>query len=165
MNDRITREQMIMQSVVNYTRTALFARRGYPVDELDLLDAFPHEQIQQGSAIEKTAIAVGFNFDDHGRALELGSSLKQRIYTIEFFVFGVDAVWGENVAHAVKFEVDRDGSVPLLDIAVAGSPQIDTLEVVSATAERQAVARPRPWERHVWVTTIKVADEYYAALA
>jgi hypothetical protein len=96
MNDRITREQMVMQSVTTYVRAALFDDRGYPEDQIDLLDAFPHEQIQAGQPSEKTAIAVGFNFDDQGTPLELGSSLKRRIYTIELFVFGVHArVGGE----------------------------------------------------------------------
>lgn len=165
MNDRITREQKVMQSVIEYVRTALFETRGYSEDQVELLDAFPHEQIKAGGDMEKTALAVGFNFDDQGTPLELGSSLKRRIYTIELFVFGQTAVWGENLSHAVKFALDVDGTVPLLDIAQAGSPEIDDLEVLSASAEHQPVQRPRPWERYVWVTTIKVADDYFAALA
>jgi hypothetical protein len=74
-------------------------------------------------------------------------------------------VWAENLAHAVKFAVDRDESIPLLDISDPAMPEIDTLEVLSASAEHQPVPRPRPWERYVWVTTIKVADDYFAALA
>jgi hypothetical protein len=165
VNDRITREQMIMQSVTTYVRAALFDDRGYPEDQIDLLDAFPHEEIKSGGEPEKNAIAVGFNFDDQGTPLELGSSLKRRIYTIEQFVFGTSPVWAENLAHAVKFAVDRDESIPLLDISDPALPEIDTLEVLSASAEHQPVPRPRPWERHVWVTTIKVADDYFAALA
>jgi hypothetical protein len=138
MNERVTREQMVMQSVVTYVRAALFDTRGYPEDQIDLLDAFPHEQIQAGQPIEKTAIAVGFNFDDHGTPLELGSSLKRRIYTIELFVFGVTPVWSENLANAVKFAVDVDETIPLLDVSDPDAPPIDTIDV---------------------------ADDYFAALA
>lgn len=164
MNERITREQKIMQSVIDHVRAALFVERGYPEDQIDLLDGFPHEQIQNGAEIEKTAIAVGFNFDDQGTSLELGSSLKRRIYTIEFFVFGTTPVWAENLAGAVKFELDRDGTIPLKDVALEGAPEIDRMEVLGVSAERHPVPRPRPWERNVWIVTLKVADDYFAAV-
>lgn len=158
----ITREDLVEQSVQDYVREALFTRKGYPADRVELLDAFPYDKFDGG--LDKNYVALGFNFDDQGQQAELGSDLKERNYSLEFFVFGVTAVWGRNLANAVKFASEYDGIIPLYDYGDLAKPQIDALIVDGARAERQPINDPKPWERHVWVTTVVVQDIYHARL-
>jgi hypothetical protein len=36
--------------------------------------------------------------------------------------------------------------------------------VFRVSADRQPIADPKPWEENVWLVTVKVDDEYSAAL-
>jgi hypothetical protein len=159
----ISREDLVEQSVQEYVKDKLFsAPRNYSTDLVELLDAFPYDRFD--GELDKNYVALGFNFDDDGRQAELGSDLKTRLYTIEFFIFGMSAVWGRNLANVVKFAADNDGIIPLLDFGDLAKPQIDALVVDGTRAERQAVRDPKPHERHVWVTYVVVEDTYRAAL-
>lgn len=158
----ITREDLVEQSVQDYVRTAIFTDRGYPTAKVELLDAFPYDRFD--GALDKNYVALGFNFDDQGQQAELGSDLKTRVYTLEFFVFGISQVWARNLANAIKFAADNDGIIPLLDYADLAKPQIDSLVVEGTRTERQPINNPQPWERNVWITYVVVEDIYHAAL-
>jgi hypothetical protein len=161
----LTREDYVVQSVQNYLKLRL-EERGYTEgDHYTLIDAFTGGEIE--SPLKKSHVASGFNFDDGGRQAELGSSLVTRVYTIEFFVFGVTATWGRNLAQAIKFALERDGIIPLVDIAQPhphpATGEVLTLESVSA--ERQVIQDPADWQRYVWTVHLKVEDIYDARMA
>lgn len=161
----LTREDYVVQGTQDYLKERL-AERGYKVgDQFTLIDAFTGGEVQ--SPLEKSAIASGFNFDDGGRQAELGSSLIARLYTIEFFVFGVTATWGRNLANSIKFSLEHDGVIPILDLTKP-RPHPETGEILtveSVSAERQVVQDPAPHERYVWTVHLKAEDIYDARLA
>lgn len=161
----VTREALVQQSVQDEIKRILFEEKAYPEDRVIFLDAFPYDRWQEGETLDQNYVAVGFNFDDGGRAAEMGSDLVKRVYTIEFFVFALSAVWASNLANAVKFSVDVEGRIPLKNVAVAGAPIIDYLLVRRASAERQVIPDPEPFQQFVWTAHIEVEDEYHAALA
>lgn len=158
----ITREDMVEQSVQDYVRHALFQLRDYPESQVEILDSFPFGRFE--GPLEKNYVAMGFNFDDGGEQAELGSDLKRRLYTIQFFIFGLTTVYARNLANAVKFALDTEGVVPLKDIGQAGAPLIDALIVENVSAERQIIPDPEPWQENVWTATLRVTDEYHASL-
>jgi hypothetical protein len=156
----ITREDCIQQSVFNYARDALVAR-GYPDDKVRLLEAW---EGQLSGDLDRNYVAFGFDFDDEGRQAELGSDLKVRLYTIQALVFGQSHTLARNIANALKFALEVDGTIPLLDISQPGLPEIDRLTVDGVSAERQAMADPEPWQRFLYTTTVRLEDFYPAAL-
>lgn len=156
---RITREDLIEQSVTDYIRHAIFTERGYPANRVELVEAFDEERFE--GPLDKNYLAVGFNFDDGGRPLELGSDLVERVYTIELWVIGMDGTSGRNLANAVRDSAEEDGLIPLLDIRQQGKPVIDQLVVDPVRAMRQPVPQPRPWQRFLWIVHIPVVDQYY----
>jgi len=109
-------------------------------------------------------VATGFDFDDEGEQAEMGSDLKRRLYTIQFFVFGQTLTLSRNIANALKFVLEREGTIPLLQVDQAGRPEIDKLILEGVSAERQVVPDPQPWQRFVYTTTLRVEDCYFAAL-
>lgn len=163
----VTREDLVEQSVMERAKTALLTERGYPAAKLDFRDEFPQELLDNTAegreALTKQIIAVGFNFDDQGTQAEMGSDLLQRIYTIEFFVIGTTNTWARNLAQALKFGLQQNGTIPLLNVE-NNNVEIDRLEVVGATADRQMVNQPEPWQRFIWLTQVKVLDVYHASL-
>lgn len=165
----ITREDYVEQSVQTYARRQLFDVKGYPEEQIEFLDSFDDNMFDGQDALNKNFVASGFDFDDDGRQAELGSDLIRRQYTFEFFVIGLSSVWGKNIAQAIKFAVEHDGLIPLLDIADAASapdwPTIDQLVLVGVSANRVIVQDPAPWQRHIWVTRVRVEDEYHARLS
>lgn len=158
----ITREDLVEQSVTDYVRNALFVERGYPADQLELIESFPATLTEE---LTKSYVGAGFNFDNAGQAAEMGSDLTKRTYTLEFFVFGVTRAYAKNVANAIKFAVQRDGVIPLRDYEAPGAPVVDQMEVLGATADRQIVPDPEPWQEFIWLTTVNVEDVYHASLA
>lgn len=158
----ISREDLVEQSVFDYARDAI-RERGYADDQVDVRQSFPYTL--NDAQFTRTLVAAGFNFDDDGKQAEMGSDLKTRVYTIQFFVFGTTATYGRNVANVLKFALDRDGLIPLKDVGQEGAPVIDVLEVLGVSAERQIVPDPEPWQEFVWTTTLRVEDVYHAALA
>jgi len=159
----ITREDYVTQSVDVYLRR-LLAEKGYSDDVLTILDSFPHDRFKE-EPLDKTYVAVGFNFDDGARSAEMGSNLKRRLYTIEFFVFGKNDHWGKNVANAVKFVLDSDQIIPLLDITDPLKPVIDALVVVSVPVNKQPVNNPQPWQENIWTVQLRIEDTYEAETA
>lgn len=160
----LTREQYVTQSVEDYLREQLFNVRGYPEDQVEIKDSFTGEP--KDTPLTKNWVAAGFNFDDGGRQAELGSTLVKRMYTIEFFVFGLNATWGENLSNGIKYSLENDLAIPIVDIAVEGRPQTsEVLEVLSVAAQREPINDPPAWQRFTWTVRLKVEDYYDARLA
>lgn len=155
----ITREDLIAQSTFDYAKEGLRAR-GYDEGRVAFIEAWS----QITDPLEKNYVATGFDFDDEGEQAEMGSDLKRRLYTIQFFVFGKSLTLSRNIANALKFVMERDGTIPLLNVEAAGRPEIDKLCVDGVSAERQVVPDPQPWQRFVYTTTLRVEDYYHAAL-
>lgn len=154
----ITREDYVTQSVAIFLQS-LLESKGFGSDVVELVNSFDTERFKE-QPMKKTFVAVGFNFDDGGKEGELGSTLKRRLYTIEFFIIGKSDTWGKNVAQAVKFSLERDGTIPLLDITQASKPEIDRLIVISASAEHQPIAKPEPWQENIWTVHLRAEDFY-----
>lgn len=157
----ITREDLVSQSVMDHA-VAGIAARGYPSDQVAFLESFPYTV---PGALTKNLVATGFDFDDGGEQAELGSGLKRRVYTIEFFVFGMTNTYARNLANALKFTLEGDGRIALKDVGQAGTPIIDYLIVEGVSTHRQVVSDPEPWQEFIYTTTVHVHDEYYAAIA
>jgi hypothetical protein len=160
---RITREDMVEQSVTDFLRNALFVERQYPAAQVQLLEAFEPSRFEPMTTLDKNYVSIGFNFDDGGSQAELGSSFRRRIYTIEVWVVALTPVAGRNLANAVRDALDASGLVPLKDLTQSGTPVIDQLLVQRVRADRQPIADPRPWQENVWVVAVEILDEYYAA--
>lgn len=160
----VTRETLIMQSVQDYIKDVLFNQRSYDTAKTQFLDSFPYNRWRDGEQLDKNYVAVGFNFDDGGQAGELGSSLIRRNHTIEFFVFGINALWGSNLAHAVKEAAEIDDRIPLKAVDQVGQPVIDQLLVIRSSAERQIIPDPEPFQQFIWTTHLIVQDEYMGTL-
>lgn len=161
----VTREDYVVQSVEEYLKTRL-AERGYKKDDqFILLDTYTGGSLP--SPLSKTHIAAGFDFDDGGQAAELGSSLIKRLYTIEFIVFGITATWGRNLAQAIKFSLEHDGAIPIVDIAQPAPHPLtqEAIVVDSVSAQRVPVNDPADYERYVWTVSLKVEDVYDARMA
>jgi hypothetical protein len=156
----ITREDLIAQSVSDYGRQAL-RDRGYDEERVEWREAW--DGLPTGE-LDVNYVAAGFDFDDEGEQAELGSDLKRRLYTIQFFTFGQTHTLARNIANALKFVLERDGTIPLLQVDQPGRPEIDRLVVDGVSAERQVLPDPEPWQRYVYTTTLRVEDCYRAAL-
>lgn len=154
----IDRESIIERSVDTYLRQQLFNVRGYPTDKVQILDAYP-TNTQMLGPLDKNYIAIGWSTDDGGRQAELGSSLKRRVYTFDFYVFGTNRVWGKNLASVIRFSLESDQVIGLLDPR-DGTTVIDHVDV-DYVSSQQAVSRtPRPWEENCWITRLRVEDYY-----
>lgn len=164
----ITREDFVEQSVQTYVRRQLFDVRQLPEDQIEFLESFDDNMFDGEETPRRNLIASGYDFDDDGKQAELGSSLIRRQYTFEFFVIGISSQWAKNLAQAVKFAVEQDGLIPLLDITDTASapdwPEIDRMPLVGVSANRVIVQDPAPWQRHIWITRVRVEDEYDARL-
>lgn len=159
----LTREQYVTQSVEDYLRNQLFDVSGYPEDQIEIKDSFTGEV--RDTPLEKNWVAAGFNFDDGGRQAETGSTLVRRIYTIEFFVFGMTATWGENLANAIREALENDLAIPIVDIGQQGRPPTgEALEVLNVRAQREAIPDPPAWQRFTWTVRLQVEDYYDARM-
>lgn len=158
----ISREDMIVQSVTDYVRHAIFDVRGYPASQVEMLESFPFDF--KDREFDRNFVTLGFNFDDMGEQAELGSHLLRRVYTIEFFIFGLSATYGSNLANIVKFSLQNDQSIPLKDISDLAAPVIDQLEVMGVSAQRQIIANPEPWQEFIWTVHLHLQDVYNGAL-
>lgn len=153
-----------MQSSQNFVRGRL-TTLGYGVNKVFMRDAFPTAD-ERAQELTVTTVATGYSFDDGGRSAELGSDLLIRVYSIEFWTFGVTPEFGQNVAHVIREIFEEDFLMPLYDIREVGDPEIDKLQVVEPRGiivTRQIANDPRPWDMNVWTTTVKVEDYYSPA--
>lgn len=157
----ISREQKVTQSVQDYVVAGLAAAGYVQGEHYDFVDSY-EGLAREGLA--RTTMASGFDFDDEGRQAEMGSDLKQRLYTVQFVVFGTTEVFAKNIASQAKFVIDADGVIPLKDLDDPDDAVIGYLDVVGVSAERQNVVNPEPWQEHIWSCTARVQDEYHARL-
>lgn len=161
----INRETKVTQSVKVYSKIRL-EQKGWSASELVFLEAFPYTDAEfDGDIEERSYLAFGFNFDDDGRAAEMGSDLKTRVYTLEFFVFADDEDEAKAIANDLKFAIDTDEIVPIVDLADDDLPQVDSLVVLGVSAKKVLVEDPDPFQEHVWLTTARVEDTYSSSLA
>lgn len=155
----VTREIKVETSVQAFAKVWI-ENEGWTEDNVAYLDEFPFDEFD-GDLNEKNFVAFGFTFDDGGQSAELGSNLRKRIYTLEFFILGMDEMNAKSLANDLKFAVDVDVRIPLLDIGEPEPAIIDYLLVKGCHAQKVVVQDPKPYERHVWLTTARVEDEYY----
>jgi hypothetical protein len=155
----VTREDLIQGSLNLYVREGL-AVRGFPPDSWQMLESFPYGQAEP---LTVNLIAAGFAFDDGGKQAELGSNLKERQHTAEFFVFGLTNTWAQNLANAIKFSLEQDpnGMLPLRDVTDQPEmPTVDWLYLDAVFSHHQPIADPEAFSEFTWVTTVKVTDIY-----
>lgn len=157
----ITREDMVEQSVTDFVRAGILASD--LSSKIQIREAFPTED-ERSQPLTVTQVAAGFNFDDGGKLMELGSNLTERVYTITFWTFGTSRSMGRTTANFISQLAEAAGTIPLKDIGAIGQPVIDQLllpERQAATVTRQISQRPRPWDLNVWSTVLKLIDQYY----
>lgn len=159
---RISREQKVQQSVQDYVRGKVFDEWDYPEDQVALVDSFNADDFEGG--LDKNYIAVGYNFDDGGKAAELGSDLVTRLYTIELFCIGATATWAQNLSGIVKEALESEKRIPLREISDPARPIVDYLIVDEVSNEREVISDPAPWQRFIWTVRVRVEDQYFANL-
>lgn len=168
----ISREDLIAQSIQDYVKDELYgATFNYSTDRVEVIDGYDEYLFSERygtSVLTKTLAAMAIQFDNGGRQMELGGSLRQFLHTVDFLVFGHTANFGRNIAHIIRAILANDSeTIPLLDYNVATSPrpEIDRLIVESVAVERQQIYDPRPWQQNAWRTRLRVTDEVYAITA
>lgn len=158
----VTRERLIEQSVQEWVKDVLFNQQGYPEATIEMLDAFPFNRFT--GELDKNYVAAGFDFDDQGTQAEVGSDLTTRVYTIEWYTFGISKEWGRNIGHAIKFALETEKAIPLLNITEENWPEIDSMPMVGVTCKHLDVADPEPSQEHVYHTVVRVQDTYSPSL-
>jgi hypothetical protein len=163
----IDRESIIEMSVVTFLRTQLFDVRGYTQEDgghsrrsVQLLDKYPDNE-RMSKPLDRNYIAIGWSADDGGRQAELGSPLKERKYTFDFYTFGISRVWGKNLASVIRYSLESDQVIDLLDPVT--SDVMGHVDVDFVASQQQVTSTPRPWEENVWVTRLRVIDYYSSA--
>jgi hypothetical protein len=161
----ILREENVEYSVLQWIREGLpdygFVIAPAGGANVVLREAFPTPE-ERSEPLTMTTIAFGFNMDDGGREVELGSNLTQYRHTLEVWVFAMEPRFGRRVADAIKHIVRKqDDNIPLLDFNQEDNPVIDALRVLKAQAAHQANSSPRPWDQFVYTCSIAVEDTFY----
>lgn len=157
----ISREQMIEQSVEDHLRDHLTGVLGSSMAKVKIVDSF--NPTDYAGELGENVVALGYNFDDGGKAAELGSSLVRKLHTIEVFTLGVTPVWGNNLSAHVAAAFPVGAVIPLKDISSAAKPIIDYLPIEEAAREKQVIRDPAPWQENIWLVRLRVTDEYFAA--
>lgn len=163
----VSRADNIVQSVQDLIRDQLFGDPyNYPTGKVELVDGFNGQLFDEkygDTGLDKTYVAAAYQFDDGGRAAELGSSLTNYLHTIDFLVLGWTPTWGRNVAHVVKAIVSTDdGLIPLKDYGVKPPVVIDRLEIEEVSTQREFNLDPRPWNAYAWTTRLRLHDIVFA---
>ena len=135
--------------------------RGYPPDKVELLDKYP-DNARMSKPLDKNYIAIGWSTDDGGKPAEIGSPLRKRIYTFDFYVFGISRVWGKNLASVVRFCLEADGVIDLVN--PIDSSQMGKVDVDSVQAQQVTTPDPRPWQEQVYVVRLRVEDYWDSSL-
>lgn len=136
--------------------------RGYPTDKVVMLDSYPSTE-RMLKPLNANYIAIGWTTDDGGHDAELGSSLRRRLYTFDFYVFGVSRVWGKNLASVIRFSLEADQVIDLLDPS-DGQTVIDHVDVDFVSMQQAVTPNPRPWQEFSWITRLRVEDYYSSAM-
>lgn len=155
----LTREDKIEASVLKLVNDQLPTFGYTNGDQVDVREAFPTPD-ERSRELTRTALAMGFNFDDGGRPLELGSDLYRFDHTIEFWVFATSPGIGKNLAAVVRHILLSTYYIPVLDVGVQGQPQIGVLECYRAARSRQIAQQPRPWDENVFTVMARCWDDH-----
>lgn len=160
----ILREELVEYSAFQLIRERLpaFGVTLAPAENATVVlrEAFPTPEERQ-EELTMTTVAFGFNIDDGGRQMELGSNLTEYTHTLEVWTFATEPRFGRHLAHAIKHLIRTgDASIPLRDYNEAEDPIIDRLLVNKVQVTHQANNSPRPWDRYVWTTSIQVQDVF-----
>lgn len=159
-NTRVPRAAYIEQSVQTFIRTSVLAR-GFPETQIEFRDDFEQRELEVDKQLSADYIAMGFNFDEGGKRLELGSELRAYKHHIEIFVIARSGDRGRALAYAIREDVEAAYLIPMLDILSPSEPQIDALVVDEVRVERQVTRDPLPWQEFAWLVTIIIDDEAY----
>lgn len=157
----LNRETLVEQSVQDFARAGLRAQ-AFTDDDVEWMESFDEQRLR---GLTKNTIAYGFTADDTAVQAELGSDLVTRPYHFEFFVFGTTRTWARTLANALKFELDKEGLIPLVDVGDADRPVLDQLIVQSVTARHEPISEPEPWQRFIFTVRLQVEDTYSSRLA
>jgi hypothetical protein len=157
---RVTREDLVESSVFAFIKAGLEAR-GFPDGQIEYLEAFQTTLFE--GEVTKSYVAAGFHMNDGGMLFELGSTLRKKVYTFEYWIIGLNYAQGKNLAHAVSEIVEGALIIPLLDFTQPGHPVIAALESAEhpAKVERSVVGNPMPWQQHLYCAHVPVLDYYY----
>ena len=160
---RVTREDIVEFSVLTYIQSGLVAL-GIPIPaEVDFKESFNTNLFN--SEIDKTWIAPGFHQNDGGRLFELGSNLRRKTYDFEYWIIGLNATQGRNLANLIDQLVTTNLIIPILDLTQPQPyPLLGALLAAEepSKVERAVVGNPEPWQQHLYCAHIKVMDEFYA---
>lgn len=131
------------------------------VANIHFREEFPTPEERTGE-LNITTLAFGFNVDDGGSPMELGSDLTEYVHMLIVWTFALDPAFGKRVAYAVQ-EIARrqQNTLPLYDFNQDGNPRIDTLIVDKTPVKHEVNSSPRPWDQYVWTTAIGVRDWTY----
>lgn len=168
----ILREELVEASVLraitlglpdyNYTLLALDGSNASTAT-VHVREQFPTPD-ERGGELKITTLAFGFNVDDGGREMEMGSNLTEYTHALTAWTFALDPSFGRRLANTLKHIMRRNGNVlPLYDFNQGGDPQIDSLVVDKVQVKHEVNNSPRPWDQYVWTTIISVQDVYYPA--
>lgn len=162
MPTMILREELVEYSVLKRIREKLpnygFILKPTVNFNINVREAFPTPD-ERAQELDITTVAFGFNIDDGGSLVELGSNLTEYRHTLEVWTFATEPRFGRHVAHAVKHAIRADDdSIPLYDYNQEGDPEIDRLLVLKAQVQHQANNSPRPWDQYVWTTSLVIQD-------
>lgn len=158
---RVVREDIVEASVFLFIQAGI-AARGFPANMIGYKESFNTNLFE--STIDKSWIAPGFHMNDGGHLWEIGSNLRRKVYTFEYWVIGLNAAQGKNLAHAVSEIVETQLIIPLLDITQPMPyPVIGSLESAEnpASVTRAMAPDPLPWQQHLYTAHIPVLDFYY----
>lgn len=157
----LLREELVEYSALQKIKDGL-PTYGFDLEEpnqnVRLREAFP-TPVERNGELEMTTVAFGFNIDDGGRLVELGSDLTEYTHTLMVWTFATEPRFGRRLAHAIK-HVFRTGQaeIDLLNFNAEGNPPIDVLRVQKAQVQHQVNNSPRPWDQYVWTTSINLQD-------
>lgn len=159
---RVSREDIVEWSVFTFIKNGLIQAEIPIPAQVDFKEAF-NTNLFEGE-IDKSWIAPGFHMGDGGKLFEMGSNLRRQEYTFEYWIIGLNATQGRNLAHIIKQLVDANLVIPILDITQPEPfPVIGALESAEepSTVKREIVGQPEPWQQHLYCAYVKVVDFYY----
>jgi hypothetical protein len=161
----VPREVLVEQSVQDFVKAG-FVARGIGPTQVVVRDSFP-TATERATPLTVTTVAIGINFDDGGKFIELGSDLTERVYTVECWTFGTGKNIAQTTGTLIRAMLEETFTVPLIDVTQVARPVIDQLALqdrrrVSVT--RQLAREPLPWDRFVYSTVARLEDVYSPSL-
>jgi len=154
----IPREVHIEQSIQNFVKREV-ADRGFPTARIEFKDSFEQREFGPDMVMDREYVALGFNYDQGGRLLELGSTLRQYSHNVEIFVIGTTFERGRALAYAIREALEAEAAIPLHNVLTG--ELIDHMLTDPVTVTRQVADNPQPWQEFFWLLRVPVLDETY----